>query len=135
VREFVSEHDWDVDELLPGVPPKSALGKTVAYTTGQWEKLRRFLDHPEMPTENNYCENQIRPSAVGRRSSLSCESHVDATATANLYSLVMSCRANDIEPYLYLTHLLERLPNADTIERLEALLPWNHKLAANARTA
>ena len=119
-----------VDELLPGVPPKSALGKALSYTTGQWEKLRRFLDHPEMPAENNYCENQIRPFAVGRRSWLFCETHVGATASANLYSLVMTCRANDIEPYAYLTHLLEQLPKAVTIEQLEALLPWNHTVVA-----
>lgn len=112
-----------VDELLSGVPPKSALGKALSYTTSQWEKLRRFLDHPEMPAENNYCENQIRPFAVGRRAWLFCDSHVGATASANLYSLVMTCRANDIEPYAYLTHLLEELPQAVTVEQIEALLP------------
>jgi transposase len=50
-----------VDDLLPGVAPKTALGKALAYTTRQWEKLARFLSDPEMPADNNYCENQIRP--------------------------------------------------------------------------
>jgi hypothetical protein len=88
-----------------------------------------------MPAENNYCENQIRPFAVGRRSWLFVDSHVGATASANLYSLVMTARANSIEPYAYLNHLLEELPKAATLEQLEALLPWNTTLATTARAA
>ena len=123
-----------VDQLLPGVPPKSALGKALSYTTHQWTKISRFLDHPEMPAENNYAENQVRPFAVGRRSWLFCHSAVGATASANLFSLVMSCRANDLEPYAYLCYLMEEFPKATTAEQLEALLPWNAKTAIAAAT-
>src|SRR5262249_54875658 len=56
-----------VDELLPGVPPNSALGKALSYTVHQWEKLSRFLSHPEIPVDNNYCEQQIKSFAVGRK--------------------------------------------------------------------
>jgi hypothetical protein len=56
-----------VDELAPAVPPKSALGKALGYTINQWDKLSRFLDHPEVPAHNNRVENDIRPFAVGRR--------------------------------------------------------------------
>ena len=55
-------------------------------------------------------------------------------ASANLFSLVMSCRANDIEPYAYLCYLLEEFPKATTAEQLEALLPWNAKTAIAAAT-
>src|SRR6185437_13290522 len=49
-----------VDELLPGTPPKSTLGKALAYTAGQWPKLTRFLEHPDVPAHNNRVENDIR---------------------------------------------------------------------------
>ena len=52
-----------------------------------------------MRADNNYCENQIRPFAVGRRSWLFVDSQLGAKASANLYSIVMTCRANGIEPY------------------------------------
>jgi transposase len=52
---------------------------------------------------------------------------VGAQASANLYSLVMTCRANDVEPYAYLNYLFEHLPAASTMEQVEALLPWNVK--------
>jgi len=116
-----------VDELLPGVAPKSALGKALAYTANQWEKLSRFLEHPDVPVDTNYCENQIRPFAVGRRAWLFADTQFGARASANLYSLVMTAKANGLEPHGYLLQLFERLPSARTVEDLEALLPWNVK--------
>jgi len=122
-----------VEQLLPGVPPKSALGKALSYTTHQWPKLVRHLDHPEVPVDNNYLENQIRPFALGRRAWLFAETEQGAKASANLYSLVSCARVNGLEPYAYLRHLLEELPMASTAEALEALLPWNVKPALQSR--
>jgi transposase len=56
-----------VDELAPGVPPTSALGKALGYTIGQWSKLTRFLTNPEVPAQNNRVENDIRPLRSRRR--------------------------------------------------------------------
>jgi transposase len=116
-----------VDDLLPGVPPKSALGKALAYTVSQWAKITRYLDQPDMPADNNYCEQQIKRFVSGRKSWIFCDSKIGATASANLYTLVMSARANGLEPFVYLSHLFEALPVATTAEALEALLPWNVK--------
>jgi transposase len=117
-----------VDDLLPGTPPNSALGKALGYTVRQWPKLVRHLDHPEMPIDNNYIERQIKSYATGRKAWLFAYDAAGAQASANLYSLVMTCRANDIEPYAYLNHLFEHLPAASTVEQIEALLPWNAKV-------
>lgn len=116
-----------VDDLLPGTPPMSALGKALGYTSRQWPKLVRHLDHPEMPIDNNYVERQIKSYATGRKAWLFAYDAAGAQASANLYSLVMSCRANEIEPYAYLNYLFEQLPAASTVAQIEALLPWNVK--------
>ena len=116
-----------VDELLPATPPMSALGKALGYTTRQWPKLVRHLDHPDMPVDNNYVERQIKSYATGRKAWLFAYDAPGAQASANLYSLVMSCRANEIEPYAYLNSLFEQLPAASTVGQVEALLPWNLK--------
>jgi transposase len=116
-----------VDELLPGTPPNSALGKALGYATRQWPKLVRHLDHPEIPVDNNYVERQIKSYATGRKAWLFAYDAAGAQASANLYSLVMTCRANDVEPYAYLNYLFEHLPAAGTVEQIEALLPWNVK--------
>ena len=116
-----------VDELLPGTPPMSALGKALGYTSRQWPKLVRHLDHPEIPVDNNYVERQIKSYATGRKAWLFAYDAAGAQASANLYSLVMTCRANDVEPYAYLNYLFEHLPAASTVAQVEALLPWNLK--------
>ena len=114
-----------VDDLLPGVPPQSALGKALAYTTKQWPKLVRHLEHADVPAHNNYVENLIRPFSQGRRVWLFANNPLGARASANLYSLVATARANGLEPCAYLNFLFENLPTAETVDALEALLPWN----------
>ena len=121
-----------VDDLLLGTPPKSALGKALSYTTNQWHKLSRFLGDPQLPAHNNVCENEIRPFAVGRRSWLFQGNSLGATASANWLSLIATAKANGLEPYAYLSHLIEDLPKATTLDMLEALLPWNARLATAA---
>jgi transposase len=116
-----------VDELLPATPPKGALGQALAYTTNQWPKLVRFLEHPEMPLDNNYTERQIKQFVIGRKAWLFAHDKLGAQASANLYSLVMTARANEVEPFAYLSDLFARLPAATTVEEIEALLPWNVK--------
>jgi len=126
-----------VEDLLPGVPPQSALGKALAYTTKQWPKLVRHLEHPDVPAHNNYLENLIRPFSQGRRVWLFANNPFGARASANLYSLVATARANGLEPGAYLNFLFENLPAAETVEALEALLPWNARssLPATRRAA
>jgi len=121
-----------VEELLPGVPPQSALGKALAYTTKQWPKLVRHLEHPDVPAHNNYLENLIRPFSQGRRVWLFANNPLGARASANLYSLVATARANGLEPSAYLNFLFDNLPAAQSVEALEALLPWNARAALPA---
>jgi transposase len=126
--------EW-VDKLVQGVPPASALGKALSYTLNQWSKLVLHLEHPEVPVDNNYLENQIRPFSTGRRAWLFAHNQHGARASANLYSLVSCARVNGLEPHAYLRYLLEELPKAGTAAALEALLPWNVKPTLQARRA
>lgn len=122
-----------VDTLLPGTPPNSALGKALGYCTRQWPKMILFLEHGEIPIHNNFVERQIKQYALGRRLWMFCYDKVGAHASANLFSLVMSARANEVEPFEYLSELFEQLPLATTLEAIEALLPWNLKPVLDAR--
>jgi transposase len=113
--------------LAPQVLPQSLLGKAVHYTLGQWSKLTTFLAHGEAPLDNNRCENAIRPFVIGRKGWLFADTVKGAVASANLYSIVETAKANGVEPHAYLSLLFERLPLAKTVEDFEALLPWNVK--------
>lgn len=109
---------------LHGVTPGSLLGKALHYLSSQWPKLTRFIENGAWPIDNNLCENAIRPFVVGRRNWLFCDTVAGARASANLYSLIETCKANGIEPYTYLVELFRQLPLAKTVEDFEALLPW-----------
>jgi transposase len=122
-----------LDDLAPKLPPKTLLAKAVHYALGQWRKLSVFLTEPIVPLDNNRCENAIRPFVIGRRNWLFSDTTAGAMASACLYSLVETARANQVEPLAYLTHLFVHLPAAATAEHVEALLPWNVKLGSSIR--
>lgn len=117
-----------LDGMTGAILPQSVLGKAVHYALGQWPKLVRFLEHAEIPLDTNRVENAIRPFVIGRRNWLFSDTQSGAAASANLYSLIETAKANGIEPHAYLTHLFTHLPTATSVEHFEALLPWNVKL-------
>jgi transposase len=112
-----------LQERLPRIPPKSLLGKAVAYTLGQWPRLEKYLDDGMLSIDNNFVENAIRPVALGRRNWLFAGTPEGAEASATLYSLVGTAKANGIEPHAYLCRLLELLPLARSDDDYRALLP------------
>jgi transposase len=131
---FAAFKAW-IELLAPATPPESALGKAFTYCANQWEKLVRHLEHPEVSAHNNYIEQQIKRYATGRKAWMFVYDKVGAEASANLFSLVMTARANDLDPFAYLSEVFEQLPRATTREALEALLPWNVKATLQARAA
>ena len=106
------------------VPPKTALGKAVNYTLNYWSELSRYIDDGRWPIDNNPAENAIRPFVIGRKNWLFSNSQRGAEASASLYSLIETAKANGKEPYQYLSWLFEKLPGADR-ENIDALMPWN----------
>ena len=108
---------------------KVALGKALHYTASQWAKLTRYVQDGRWPIDNNTCENAIRPFVVGRKGWLFADTPAGAQASANLYSLLQTCRANGVNTYEYLRALFEALPKATSADDYEALLPWSLKLA------
>ena len=71
------------------------------------------------------CENAIRPFVIGRKNWMFSDTPAGAHASAKLYSIVETAKAARLEPYTYLRHIFEKLPQAITLAGIEALLPWN----------
>ena len=109
---------------LHSVAPNGLLGKALHYMEGQWPKLIRFVENGAWPIDNNPCENSIRPFVVGRHNWLFADTVGGANASANLYSLIETCKANTVNPYQYLVALFRALPLAKAADDYEALLPW-----------
>ena len=105
-------------------PPKGLLGKAVAYTLGQWDRLIRYIDSGILTPDNNLAENAIRPFVVGRKNWLFSGSPRGATASATLFSIIETARANGKEPYWYLRKLFEELPTARSEADILLLAPF-----------
>lgn len=110
---------------LNAVALATLLGKALHYAEGQWSKLERYVDDGRHPIDNNACENSIRPFVIGRRNWLFADTVAGANASANLYSLLQTCKTNGIDGYAYLRKLLIALPKASTADDYETLLPWS----------
>lgn len=109
----------------PRVLKGSLTDKAIRYTLNQWDYLTGYCDHGHVHISNVLAENAIRPFAVGRKAWLFADTARGAHASATCYSLIETAKANDLEPYAYLLHLLNHIGAADTLEKIEALLPWN----------
>ena len=114
-----------LDKSVTQVPPKSKLGAAIHYCLNQWEKLRRVVDDGRLSLDNNRAERSVRPFTVGRNNWLFSNTHNGARASAVLYSLIETAKANDCEPYDYLEYVLRELPKLKCGDDHHHLLPWN----------
>jgi len=99
--------------------------RAIQYTLNQWPKLIRYCDSGILSISNILAENAIRPFCIGRKNWLFHDSPQGAKASALYYSLIETAKANGLEPYDYFRFILKQLPYADTVEKLEMLLPWH----------
>ena len=116
-----------LEKNVSRVPKDSLTHKAITYTLNQWQYLIGYCEDGQLHISNALAENAIRPFAVGRRAWLFADTSQGARASASCYSLVETAKANGLEPYAYLQHVLAHIAVADTVEKLEALLPWNLK--------
>ncbi len=117
-----------LDSKADKVLPKTLLGKAVHYALGLWSQLTVYLNNGYMPIDNNAAENAIRPFVIGRKAWLFSGSPRGANASATLYSLIETAKANALEPRSYLNHLFENLPKVKSEKDLINLLPLNIKM-------
>ena len=116
-----------LDTNIPTTAPKSALGKAMAYMNKFWPRLIRYVEAGHLPIDNNETERAIRPFAIGRRAWLFADTPAGAEASACLYSMVETAKANGLEPYTWLLKVMRGMPGASKSGNWEHLMPWNCK--------
>jgi transposase len=119
-----------LQENMPKVLPKSAIGKAIAYALNRWKYLERYVENGKLEIDNNLVENAIRPVALGRKNYLFAGSEEGAAWAAILYSLFGSAIRHGHNPFDYLSDVLSRLPDLQ-VNQLEQLLPANWNPAKN----
>ena len=114
-------HDWML-RCRDQVPQGSATAKALLYSLRRWAALTRYIDDGNLPIDNNWVENQIRPIALGRSNWLFAGSLRAGKRAAAVMSLLHSARINGHDPHAYLKDVLTRLP-LHSNNRIEELLP------------
>ena len=107
------------------VLPQSLIGKAISYALGQWKYLIRYVDDGCTPIDNNLIERDIRPFAIGRKNWLFSDTVAGTRASAIIYSIMLTCRACNVEPYRYLCHVLTELPRRSIGDDISDLLPFH----------
>lgn len=131
----VLEAFWSwIDTLNP--LRSSALGRAVTYAKSQKPYMETYLLDGRLNISNNPAENAIRPFTVGRKNWLFSDTPKGAKASADVYSLVETAKANGLNVYAYLEHLLLYMPTIDWRnypELMDDLMPWSDQVQAECR--
>ena len=113
------------EEYSPQIPPKSATGKALTYMRNAWSHLTTYVECGHADIDNNYVERAIRPFTTGRKNWMFADTPAGAQASAALYSIVETAKANKIDPYQYLRRIFTELPKIPEGGSIDHLLPWN----------
>ena len=116
---------WLVDNMAK-VLPKSLIGKAILYAYNIYPRLARYVLDGRYRIDNNGAENGVRPLALGRKNYMFCGNNESSERTAIIYSLLGSCKLAGVNPTVWLTDILNRLPDQSVL-RLNELLPYNWK--------
>ena len=131
LKEKVDDYFAWVKVKYDQVTRNSTIGKALAYSINQEEYLRKFLDDGNIPMDNNYAEQAIRPFTLGRKNFVIIESDKGAKASAVLYSLVETAKANQLNTYKYFELLLTEIPKHmedKNLRFLDDLMPWSKRV-------
>lgn len=104
------------------IPDGSATAKAIDCSLKRWHVLTRFLEDVDLPIDNNWVENRIRPIAFGRQNWLFAGSLRAGKRAAAVMRLIHSAKLNGIDPCLYIRDVLTRLPTHPA-SRIEEFLP------------
>lgn len=119
---LLNEFKQWMDDHLMTVAPKSSIGIAIAYTLNLWPRLSRYVEDGRLYIDNNLIENSIRPIALGRKNYLFAGSHESAEQIAVIYSLLGTCKINNVEPEGWLKHVLSIISDWPA-NQLQKLLP------------
>lgn len=118
------------------VPAKSKTHNGFSYSINQEKYLRAFLEDGEVPIDNNAAEQSIRSFCVGKKNWMMIDTIAGAEASAIIYSIAETAKANNLKPYDYFEYLLteisEHMDDTD-LNFCEGLLPWSDKIPARCR--
>jgi len=124
-KPFVDKiKQWLDDQKQRNLPPDSPIAGAVNYALNRWDKLQRFFEDGKIDLDTNSTENAIRPITIFRKNSLFAGNEHGAERAALFYSLLETCKLNNIDPYEYLKDVYDRIHDCPASELIHLLPPY-----------
>ena len=133
-RPLVAELEIWMRQQQALLSTKNDTAKAINYLFNGWAAFTRFLDDGRVCLTNNAAERALRGVAVGRRNWTFAGSDVGGHRAAAVYTLIETCKMNDVDPQAWLADVLARLPDHPA-NKLNELLPWNWKANQRSKAA
>jgi len=121
--KYMSDFRLFLESLNP--PPRSSLGKAIAYTLERWDEITLFLRDGGIEVDNNRVEAIFRDVKLGLKNYLFVMSDLGGEALAGFYSLIMTCEIHGVNPQDYIADILARIAAGHPSSDIDSLLPWN----------
>ena len=112
-----------LEAALNRISGKSGLEAAIRYALSRWKALTRYVTDGRLDMSNNAAERAMRPPVLGRKNDLFCGSDAGGLRAAGFYTIIETCRMNDINPQAYLSDVIGRIAD-HPIRQIDALLPW-----------
>lgn len=113
-----------IDQEISKVPQESLLGKALTYFTNQYDLLIGYMKDGKLEIDSGYVERAIRKFAIGRNNWLFADSEAGAESSALLYSVIITMKVNQVNPFKTLKFIFEKLPHCNSIEDYENLADY-----------
>jgi transposase len=122
-----SMNKW-VQKKKKGILPRSPMGKAITYMKNQWKALNEYIYNGNLDIDNNSAERPLRPVAIGRKNYMFVGSEEGGERAAIMYTLIISCKQNGVEPYQYLRDIFQRILTHPP-DKISELIPssWKKK--------
>jgi len=112
--------------------PQGPLSEALTYAINQWDKFNVCMENGRLELDNNLAENKVRPAKVGAKNFLFFGSLEAGVNNALLYTLMANCKIQGLDPEMYLTEVIKRLPHNATPEQAAGLTPARFAAALRA---
>lgn len=133
-RPLIAELEIWMRQQRALLSTKNDTAKAINYLLNRWAAFTRFLDDGRVCLTNNAAERALRGVAVGRRNWTFAGSDAGGHRAAAVYTLIETCKMNDVDPQAWLADVLARLPD-HLANKVADLLPWNWKVNQQSKAA
>jgi transposase len=124
-----------MEEIRAKLSTKSALAVAIAYALKRWPALTRYLDDGRLEIDNLIAERALRGVAIGRRNWLFTGSKAGGERAAAIYTIIETCKLNGVEPFTYISSVVQKIAEGWPNNRIDELMPWAWRSVAQQKAA